>query len=228
MIPGKNKPKYKALVRLRIDVWKNLKSKTFKRKKWRLLLSIVKRKRQTKTFYNLIDYQTKNLSRFPTYRRYRFQKDLYIRIHIRILYGKFQNFHLRNLALKNKNKSWYNFGQSIEQNLCIFLYRMKLTNTYVEGKIHQKHKRILINGSYIKKTLNKGDVLHFSLDYEKALKRRIYRNFTNFKRIKYGFHQCVDFDLSSIRFLFLDNIKYFKNHPFKLPFERLMRSYTRI
>lgn len=76
--------------------------------------------------------------------------------------------------------------------------------------------------------IKKGDILHFNPSYEEVLRRRISKNFLNFKKIKYGIHSSVDFDVNSIRFLFLDNIKYFKNHPFKLPFERVIRWYTRI
>ena len=44
MIPSIDKPKYKGLVRLRIDVWNTLKTKQIKKKKWRTIIFYLKRK----------------------------------------------------------------------------------------------------------------------------------------------------------------------------------------
>lgn len=230
MIPSLDKPKYKPLVRFRIEVWKTLlcPNKTLKRKKWRFILSQIKRNKNNKNIYYLINYQAKTLSKFPVYQRYRFQKDLHLRQHIKLIYGRIQDFHIKNLALNLKNKSYLEFAQHLEQRVLIFLYRIKLVKTYGEAKLHHYHKRILINGSFKKIDLKKGDVLHFTPVYEKLLKRRIYKNYLNKKKFKYGLNQCLDLDLTTIRFIFLEDIKYFKNHPFKLPFERVIRWYTHV
>lgn len=242
MIPSSNKPKYKALVRLRSDIWKTLQKKEFKRKKWRSFISFFQRNnRYKKSNHIFINYTSKDVSKFPVYRRYRYQKYLFIRQRIKLIYGSLQDFKIKQECLKSKKQYALGFAQELEQKVITFLYRSKLARSYKEAKLHHKHKRILINGSYKQTKIKKGDVLHFSTMYEKVLKRRIYKNFLKSGaikyrkgqkvrnlRVKYGIHQCVDFDINSMRFFFHDNIKYFKNHPFKLPYERVLRWYTRV
>ena len=226
MIPTCDKPKYKPLVRLRTDVWKTLKKKQLHKKKWRSVLSFLYRDKRSKKTYRLINYTSHNVSKFPVYHRYAYQKNLFLRIHIKLLYGRIQDYKIKQICLKKQN--WYLFAQSLEQTPASFLQRLKLASSYGEARLHEKHKRIYVNGKIKVKTLKKGDVLHFSPDYEKVLKRRITTNFTRKKKIKYGIHMSVDFDINSMRFFFISNIKYFKNHPFKLPFIRVYRWYTRV
>ena len=227
MIPSRDKAKYKPLVRLRADVWKTLQKKRLLRKKWRYIIGFLnKRKKYSKAFYNLINYQKHAVSKFPVYNRYRYQKDLFLRLHIKLIYGRLQDYKIKKIS--SKKQYVLSFAQELEQCATTFLYRSKLVSTYGEARLHHSHKRILINGTYKQTKIKKGDVLHFSPSYEKVLKRRICKNFYNRKRIKYGINGVVDFDINTLRFLFHDNIKYFKNHPFKLPFERVIRWYTHV
>lgn len=228
MIPSLYKPKYKSLVKIRTDVWNTLRYKTIKRKKWRILIFSVKRKKRFKRKHVLTNYQTRSVSKFPTYRRYRYQKDLILRKHMRIVYGKLQDFKIKSNCLIVKKNSSLGFLQHIEQKAVTFLYRAKLINTYSEGRLHHKHKRIIINGNYKATNIRKGDVLHFTPNYEKLLIHRFLTNKKRFGHYYYGIHTCVDFDVNSIRFFFRDNLKYFRNHPFRLPFERVMHWYTRV
>src|SRR6476646_5581754 len=229
MIPSHDKPKYKPLVRLRADVWKTLQKKRFIRKKWRSFISFLnKRNKNSKAFYNLINYQKRTVSKFPVYNRYRYQKDLFLRQHIKLIYGRLQDFKIKKISCGSKKQSVLVFAQELEQLATTFLYRSKLVSTYGEARLHHSHKRILINGTYKQTKIKKGDVLHFSPAYEKVLKRRICKNFYNGKMIKYGINIVVDFEINTLRFLFHENIKYFKNHPFKLPFERVIRWYTHV
>lgn len=227
MIPNLDKPKYKPLVRLRADVWNTLHKKTFKRKKWRPIISFFKRNRKSRKIYTLLNYQSKNLSRFPVYRKYNYQKELFLRQHIKLIYGRLQDFKIKKIS-RQSQKSWLNFAQKLEQKTITILYRLQLVNTYGEAKLHQSHKRILVNGSYIQKQIQKGDILHFSPDYEKVLRKRIYKNYLNIKKFKYSLNQEIDFDVNSLRFFFLKDLYYFKNHPFKLPYERVIRWYNRV
>ena len=229
MIPSLDKPRYKSLVRLRADIWNNLKTKSLKNKKWRSLISFLNRRRKKKK-PNLISYTHKSLPKFPVYFRYKYQKNLFIRKSIKIIYGNLQEYKIKQIALYSKRKSWMGFTHRLEQNAVTFIYRFKLTSTYGEALIHFKHKRVLVNGGSRKPYIRKGDVLHFNPCIEKLLKRRICYNFkfSKFRRIKYEIPACIDFEVSSLRFYFLDNIKYFKNHPFRLPFEKLWRWYTRV
>ena len=228
MIPSRDKPKYKPLVRLRADVYKTLKNKNLYKKKWRPLISFVNRSWRLKKTHRLINYRSYNLPKFPVYHRYTYQKNLFLRTHIKLLYGRIQDYKMKQII--KKKKTWFDFAQGLEQRPASFLHRLKLASSYSEARLHEKHKRIYVNGNLKVKKLKKGDVLHFSPYYEKLLKRRIITNFLNTKKFKfrYGIHSCVDFDINSMRFFFISNIKYLKNHPFKLPFIRVYRWYSRV
>lgn len=279
MIPGLKTPKYKALVRIRTDVWQTLRSKSIKNKKWQPLKGSILKFYQRKRYYrnyripefskrlfkkinfkkakllkdyrfeqrgkekhknleyfkvvrrhSLIDYRCLALPRFPIYHRYRYQKLLFTRLHIRMIYGRLQDYKLKRESLIIKGKPWLNFAQRLEQKAISLLYRLNLVSTYKEGIIHQKHKRILVNGNYKEANLQKGDVLHFTPTYEKLLRRRIVIIFFKNKHCYFKVQSNIDFDVDSIRFLFISNIDYtnLKYHPFRLPFERVLRWYTRV
>lgn len=293
-----NVSKYKTLPRIRVDVWGNVLSKNFKRKKWSGLISTLKYKqrRRRKAKLSLPDHIKENLPKFPVYHRYIYQNNLFIRIHIRLFYGRLQDHKIKKLCAKGKNQSYLTFIRNIEIKPPIFLYRAKLLNSYSEGVIHQKQKRFLINGSPNKKVVQAGDVLHFPQIYETFLRRRLrlkrriinYRFYLhnkfvlnwkpqafpdypyindlekiadeknkqknriaylrrikrimptrslynkNIKTIKkhvfkvdFVINEAFDFDVNTFRFFFFDNIYYFKNHPFTLPYLRLKQWYTR-
>ena len=250
MIPSLDKPKYKPLIRLRTNIWNTLQKKKLKKKKWIFLISIIKR--QTKRFRGKIpkvrNYYKKEVLRFPVYARYRYQRNLVLRINIRLIYGRLQNYKIKQIALRSKKNSWISYIQKLEQTVGSFLYRANLIITYGEAQIHHKHKRIYVCGNPKEIYLKKGDTLHFRPDFEGLLRRRLMQHYLlktsslfnkslkNFNRRKkkkkkkfyYGIQTCVDFDTNSFRFFFLSNIKYFKNHPFKVPFEKVMRWYTKV
>lgn len=251
MIPSLDKPKYKPLIRLRADVWNTLHKKVLKKKKWNFLISIIER--QTRRLRGKIpkvrNYYKREVPKFPTYARYRHQKSLSIRLHIRFIYGRLQNYKIKQIALSGKKKSWVNYIQKLEQTVCSFLYRANLVITYGEAKIHQKHERIYVCGNPQNKHLKKGDTLDFKAEFESLLRRRLLQKYLlktphfykntraiiakrkiRFKRQKFycGMHTCVDFDTASFRFFFLNDIKYFKNHPFRVPFEKIIRWYTKV
>jgi hypothetical protein len=230
MIPSQLKPKYKALAFIKTDIWNTLKTKQLNKKKWRLLIARLKKNRYKKRPH-LLSYHAKAVIKFPVYHRYKYQKNLIIRTKIKLLYGSLQDFKIKSLAKKATQAQV--FAQSLEQKSTTFLYRLGLTSTYGEAKIHYIHKRLIVNGSYQQLTIKKGDVLHFSPLFEKLLKRRILLSFSKQKNFKLRQRKLVglntvDFDPSSFRFYFLDNLKYFKNHPFLIPFEKTWRYYTRV
>jgi ribosomal protein S4 len=228
MIPSQLKPKYKPLVLVKTDIWNTLRTKTFNKKKWRSLISILKRKKYYKKKPHILNYEVKTVPKFRVYHRYKHQKNLIIRYKIKTIYGSLQDYKIKDLARKAKEIK--DFAKRLEQKVPIFLYRIGFTSTYGEAKLHFLHKRVLVNGIYKEPYIKKGDVLHFSSDLEKLFKRRILKNFSKItiKKLKIVGHNSVDFDSSSFRFYFIDNIKYFKNHPFFLPFEKTWRYYTRV
>jgi hypothetical protein len=253
MIPSLDKPKYKPLIRLRADVWNNLQEKNLNKKKWFFLISLIQRK--TKRLKGKVpkvrDYYKREVSKFPVYARYRYQKNLGLRLHIRFIYGRLQDYKIKQIAIRSKKLSWLGYTRKLEQNVNSFLYRAKLVITYGEAKIHHKRDRIYVNGNSKEIYLTKGDILHFRPDFEEVLKKRFLRNYffssstSTFIRIKqknrkitefkkknfktyFGIQICVDFDTNSFRFLFIQEIKYFKNHPFRVPFEKIIRWYTRV
>lgn len=251
MIPSLDKPKYKPLIRLRIDVWNNLQKKKWKKKKWTFLISILKR--QTERLKGKIpkvrNYYKREVPKFPVYARYRYQKNLALRLQIRFMYGRLQHYKIKKIATNSFKKSWVNYIQKLEQSVSSFLYRTHLVITFGEAKIHQKHHRIYVSGNSKEKYLKKGDILHFQPDFENLLKRRFLKHYihkkqnltpikqdrkTKFRQKKndrkfyFGIHNCIDFDPNSFRFFFFDNIKHFKNHPFRVPFEKIIRWYTKV
>lgn len=252
MIPSLDKPKYKPLIRLRTNVWNTLQKKNLKKKKWIFLISIIER--QTKRLKGKIpkvrNYYKREVSKFPVYARYRYQRNLALRINIRFIYGRLQNYKIKQIALSSKKNSWISYIQKLEQTVGSFLYRANLVITYGEAKIHYKHKRIYVCGNSKEIYLKKGDTLHFRLDFESLLRRRLIKHYIlktsillnnkvtilnrrikkrkKKKKFYYGIHTCVDFDTNSFRFFFLKDIKYFKNHPFRVPFEKIIRWYTKV
>jgi len=279
MIPGFKTPKYKALVRIRTDVWQTLKYKSIKNKKWQPLLGSILKFYKSPRYYknykkpefskrlfkkinfrkakplkdyrfdqrgkenhknleyfkvvqrhSLIDYRRGVVSRFPVYHEYLYQKLLFTRLHIRIIYGRLQDYKLKKESLNLKGKPWLNFAQRLEQKAISLLYRYKLVSTYKEGVLHHKHKRILVNGNYKEANLKKGDVLHFTPTFEKLLRRRIVIMFFKQKTYYFKVQSNINFDVDSIRFIYISNNTTinFKYHPFRLPFERVYRWYTRV
>jgi ribosomal protein S4 len=231
MIPSCSKPKYKALVKLRLDVWQNLKIKNLKKKKWRLLIANLKKSQKFKKRSHILNYEITVLPRFRVYFRYKYQKNLFIRQTIKFIYGSLQDYKIKYMARNNNN--WRDFAQSLEQSAPMFLYRSKLSSSYKEAQTNYKHQRILVNGNYLTSAVKKGDVLHFEKNYERVLRKRIKymynkRHYYIKRKEKYNFSSVVDFDVISFRFYFIDNISYFKNHPFILPLKRIWRYYTKV
>ena len=231
MIPSCSKPKYKALVKLRLDVWQNLKFKNFKKKKWRFLISNLERNQKFNKRSVLLNYEKTVLPKFRVYFRYKYQKNLFIRKTMRSLYGSLQEYKIKYIARNNNN--WRNFALNLEQSAPIFLYRSRLSSSYKEALTNYKHKRILVNGNYSTSVLKKGDVLHFEKNYEKVLRKSIKyyvskKLYYARKKAHYNFNSDVDFDVISFRFHFINNIFYFKNHSFLLPFKRIWRYYTKV
>src|SRR6478609_6420656 len=111
MIPSCSKPKYKALVRLRLDVWQNLKFKTLKKKKWRLLVTNAKKSPKLKKRHNILNYEITVLPRFRVYFRYKYQKNLILRQTIKSIYGSLQDYKIKYLARNNNN--WRNFAKRL-------------------------------------------------------------------------------------------------------------------
>lgn len=228
--------KYKPLVRIRIDVYQDLTTKSFLKKKWRLLTLLLTKKKKKKRKYCLINSNLKSLTKFPVYRRYQYQKFLFFRKSIRIIYGGFKDYRFKNIALSTKHTQWRGYAQKLEIKSFVFLSRLKLCFSISEGKIHYRHGRIYVNGINTKNYINKGDILHFSPLFEKLLKRRlafIFKRKTyvskknKFQRNLVRLDKNIDFDVNSLRFYFLNKIKYFRNHPFLIRFEKINRWYNR-
>jgi len=76
MIPGRNKTRYKYLTRVQLDLWNTLKTKSFKKKKWRPVIRRIKKQRPIP---RLLDYTVKPLSKFPVYHRYYYKNTLFIK-----------------------------------------------------------------------------------------------------------------------------------------------------
>lgn len=231
MIPCLGKPRYKPLVRLRADIWNNLKRKSLKKKKWRPLITFLERKKRWKKKRPVvISYEHKPLPKFPIYHRYRYQKNLFIRKGIKIRYGNLQEYKIKKIALQAKRRSWIGFAHRLEQNAISIVYRFKFTATYGEAAIHFKRKHIFVNDSSKKLYIRKGDVLHFSPYIKELYLKRIWYKSNNrrTKRVKFQTHLNIDFDVNTFHFYFIENIKYFRNHPFRLPIEKLWRWYTRV
>ena len=98
MIPSCSKPKYKSLVKLRFDAWQNLRSKKLKKKKWRLLITNLKKNYKYKKRRSLLKYETTVLPKFRVYFRYKYQKNLFIRKTIKLLYGSLQDYKIKYVA----------------------------------------------------------------------------------------------------------------------------------
>jgi hypothetical protein len=238
MILGKIKPRYKNLKRLNFNVWNTLKFKNIKHKGWRIATPIIIRLSSRKNFVKILNYHKTYLFKFPTYLKKAYKINLLKRLHIRYIYGYLQHYKIKKITIETKYKKWLNYIQNLEQTPASFLYRINLIPTYYEAIINQKSNYICVSGRFKIKKLKKNDILEFNPIFKTLLKRRLllkYFNFLNnkFKRPKknifyLGMQNYVDFDSKSFRFIFLEDIKYFKNHPFRIPFKRILRWYTRI
>jgi hypothetical protein len=239
------KPKYKSLIRLKTDVWNNLNTKKLNNKKWTLLKTILKKRinRNYPKIPKVRDYFTREASKFVVYFRYKHQKNLTKRLYIRYIYGYLQHYKIKFIAKRSKKKSWLGYIHALEQTASSFLYRTKFVITYSEAFIHQKRQRILVNGKTTKPNIKKGDILHFKKHFENLIRRRWLKYYFLRSRNKYkthfikrriknffylGIYEFITFDVNNFCFNFLKNLMYFKNHPFKIPFEQIIWWYTRI
>jgi hypothetical protein len=246
MLPGLYKPKYKPLPKIRVDVWANMKIKKLTKKKWKLLQIIgeINRKRAKFQLLKTHDYSLRQVARYPVYFRYKYQKDLFLRLRLRFMYGFIKHAQIKKIALRSKRKSSLGYIHNLEQTPTSFLYRAKFVITYGEAKMHNTRRRILVNGRSRRAVIKKGDLLHFNNNLERLFKRRWLKYYFNrtlknefdhsifiIKRkhkIYLGIYNYVDFDLNNFSFFFLENLTNFKNHPFRIPFEKIMRWYTRV
>jgi hypothetical protein len=264
MIPSRSKPRYKICVRFKSNAWYIVRHKKFRKQKWQAtkLLTVTK-------IPLVVSSYKYELSRFPENFRFMFKHDLLSRLQIRWIYGRLQQYRIKQIALKSKKKSWFSYIQSFEQTPTSFLYRLNLISTYSEIVEHQKNNYIYISGNSKKRYLKKGDVLHFCPYFKNILKRRLVLNYLKYKikketkrrllsvpkikikKIPYkilqkyfksfkfsilfsfnsfyiGIQTCVDFEPNSFRFLFLNDIKHYKNSPFRIPFRHIYRWYTKV
>src|SRR5690348_516070 len=99
MIPSQLRPKYKALAFIKTDIWNTLKTKKLNKKKWRPLITRLK-KNIYKKKPHILSYAAKAVSKFPVYHRYKYQKNLIMRTKIKLIYGSLQDFKIKSLAKK--------------------------------------------------------------------------------------------------------------------------------
>jgi hypothetical protein len=251
MLPNKIRPKYKTLTKLTLDIGVLLYNKKFNKKKWKFFKEFNKQNTS-----KVITYHTRYLPDQPVYSRFFYKTSIIERLQIKYLYKQALSYKLRLIAKKNKNKSWFGYIKFLEQNSISFLYRLKLVNSYNEALLHQGNKHILISGNPIKTRIKIGDILHFSIIFKKIIRKRIIINYSvynehllepltkeikkereeqekrgeapkgNNKKYYFGIHTCIDFEPNTFCFCFIHEIKYFKNHPFRIPFESIYQWYS--
>lgn len=248
MLPNRFKPKYQILTKLTPDYGIFLHDKSFNKKKWKLFKEINKDQ-----ISKVVTYYTRFLSDQPVYSRFFLKTNLIERLQIKYLYKQPLYYKIKRIAKQNKHKTWINYIKIIEQTSLSFLYRLKLVNSYNEILLHQRNKHIFISGNSTRTSIKVGDYLYFSTIFKKLIRRRIIINSSiyneellepltkeiekekqeketlseqNDNKYYFGIQTCVDFEPNSFRFFFLQEIKYFKNHPFKIPFESIYQWYS--
>lgn len=220
MTPGINKTKYKYLPRIRINVFNNLKTKTFKNKKWRQVVRAAKYK---KAIPLLATHTKRPLSRFPNNLRYYYKNTIHIKLGFQLYYGRIQDYKLKAIirhslkaGLRNAETHIY---RDFEYRLESILFNLNIVNSVDEGRHHLRYKRVFVNKSLTKKKIIPGDVLHFSNNIRRLAERRM------FKKPKKVIPFELDLEPSTLRILIIINKKVF-SHPFLYMFRRLSKWYA--
>ena len=220
MTPGINKTKYKYLPRIRIDVFNTLKTKTLKKKKWRQIVSLAKRKKSQPV---LTTHIKRSLPKFPTNLRYYYKNTIFIKIGFQLYYGSIQDYKLKIIIKRGLRTKPYNTETSIfrkfENRLESVLYNLNIVNSIGEGRHHIRYKRIFVNNDTSKREVDLNDVLHFSASLRTLAERRILKKKAKILPFEY------DLEVSSIRFLMYRKKTTF-NHPFLHIFRRLSKWYA--
>ncbi len=250
MVPNRFKPKYRSLTKLTPDYGIFLHDKNFNKKKWKLFKEVNKDQ-----ISKIITYYTRFLLDQPVYSRLFLKTNIIERLQIKFLYKQPLYYKIKTIVKHNKHKTWVGYIKVLEQTSLSFLYRLKLVNSYNEVLIHQKNKHIFISGNSKRTLIKVGDYLCFSIIFKKLIRKRLIINYSiyneellepltkeieeekqekekqevpkqNDNKYYFGIQTCVDFEPNSFRFFFLDEIKYFKNHPFQIPFESIYQWYS--
>ena len=248
MLPNSFNPKYQILTKITPDYGVFLHGKNFNKKKWKLFKEINKNQ-----IPKVITYYTKFLSDQPIYSRLFFKTSIIERFQIKYLYKQPLYYKIKQIATKNKNRNWIGYIKFLEQTSISFLYRLKLVNSYSESLLHQRNRHIFLSGNPIRTHIRAGDYLCFSPILKNLIRKRIIINSALYKeelvepltkeikeerekieelpplnnnKYYFGIQMFVDFEPNSFRFFFINEIKYFKNHSFKIPFESIYQWYS--
>jgi hypothetical protein len=218
--PGINKTKYKYLPRIRIDVFNTLKTKKLKKKKWRQVVSLAKRRKSQPV---LTHHTKRSLSRFPTNLRYYYKNTMFTKLGFQLYYGSIQDYKLRaiikrGLKIKPANTETSIF-RKFENKLESVLYALNIVNSLGEGRHHIRYQRIFVNNDASKKEIQLYDVLHLSTSLRKLAERRILKKKAKILPFEY------EFEAANMRFIMYKEKTSF-NHPLLHLFKRLTKWYA--
>ncbi len=215
MIPTRNAPRYKIILRTRLDVFNNIQKKCLYKKKWRIWRKARSRRRSTK----LKSFDITSLSKRPNRYRYYFQKTLLYKQSIKMFYGWLQDYKFKAIVRTCTKWGAAAFIHKIERQLIYLLQRLNLTKTTKESKYFLEHHQVYLNGKVNKKSVSAGEVLHFTPKLKKLFRKRF------IKSSKIILPSYIDLDVANFHFIFFSDWKSSK-FPFNLHFKRIWRWYS--
>lgn len=226
------KPVYKKKLRIRDNILENKSPLSFKKKKWRFLLSFLKNKNKKKFFDPYIRFKPK----FGSFFQKKFKQNLLIKQKISSYYGflLLKDFkRMRQLVYKSVIKTHrLNIPGNlesfifklVENRLDILLFRTYFAKSIREARFFIYSGQILING--FKSTnhsiiLKQGDFITF----KSSLTPKIIENLS-FVNISHSLpkHVLVNYKTFQICIAFdVEKVKLFDLHSFKIDFQTLLK-----
>jgi hypothetical protein len=235
IIPTRDRPRLKYLLRLRQDLWGTVLQKKLLRKKWRdfLLRIRASQKRQarshTKSKYSNFGVERLvNSKWYSPRKKYAYREGLVKQQAFKFYYGSLQDYKLKLIVARTRGRGWIGFAQNLEASVSTFLYNFKIVSTIGESRYHARKKRVLINGNpKIKHFYALGSVVNFPPYFRNFVRRRLHSQESILqagrKEIKI-FPSWVDFDSQSLRFIVYRPIQPI-SLPFFLDFKKIWRWY---
>ena len=255
MLPNRFKPKYQILTKLTPDYGVFLHDKSFNKKKWKLFKEINKtqiskvvtyytRFISDQPVYSRLFLKTNIIERLQI--KYLYKQPLYYKIkriakrnkhktwinYIKIIEQTSLSFLYRlklvnsynEILLHQRNKHIFISGNSTRTSI-------KAGDYLCFSAIFKKliRRRIIINYSSYNDELLEPITKEIEIEKQEIEKqnkgKQVVSEQSN-NKYYFGIQTCVDFEPNSFRFFFIQEIKYFKNHPFQIPFESIYQWYS--
>lgn len=252
MLPNRADLKYHVLTKLTPDFGVFLHEKSFNKKKWQLVkelntnqiskvLAYHVRFLPNQPVYARFFIKTNIIERLQI--KYLYKQPLYYKTKRIAKKSKRKNWFSYIKLLEQTSTSFlcklklvhsYNEVLLHQRNKHIFVSgnfartRIRKGDSLYFSEIFKNliRKRLVINHSAYNDEIIEPLTKEIKIEREEIEKSKKERPDKSDNKYYFGIQTCVDFEPNSFQFFFIQEIKYFKNHPFRIPFESIYQWYS--